>query len=145
MDTHVHSMNSVDSSMALPDRVRSVAGEGVEIMISTDHNFISDWRPQIDAQRLNPWTRSFVGIELTTLESGHSNSFPLDYQVAPVTHRAFEWFGRPPDELFAGLRRLADPATGDLGTVIICNHPRDATQGYFAQYGRSSLTGELPA
>lgn len=142
MDTHVHSMNSVDSSMALPDRVRSVAGEGVEIMISTDHNFVSDWRPQIDAQRLNPWTRSFVGIEFTTLESGHFNSFPLDYQVAPVTHGAFEWFGRPPADLFEGLRRLADPATGDLGNVIICNHPRDATQGYFAQYGRSSLTGE---
>lgn len=142
MDGHVHSVNSVDSSMALPDRVRSVAGEGVEIVISTDHNFVSDWRPFVDGGNLRQWLTSFVGIEFTTLESGHFNSYPLKYDVGPITHGAFEWFGRPPDELFAGLRQLADPAAGELSNLIVCNHPRDATQGYFSQYGRSSLTGE---
>jgi len=143
MDAHVHSENSIDSRMATAPRVTSAAGEGVEVVISTDHNFISDWRPMIDNLGLRPWITSFVGIEFTTLESGHFNSYPLDYQVGPVTHGAFEWFGRPPEELFAGLRRLADPRAGS--NIIVCNHPRDSTQGYFNQYGRSSITGEMIA
>src|SRR5262249_34306436 len=125
--------------MPLRDRLLSAAGEGVEIAISTDHNFISDWRPTVDALRLGPWMTSFVGIEFTTLESGHFNSFPLAYNVGPVTHGAFEWFGRPPADLFAGLRGISALPEGN--NVIVCNHPRDSTQGYFNQYGRSSLTG----
>lgn len=141
MDAHVHSENSIDSRMGIVPRLTSAAGEGVEVVISTDHNFISDWRPQLDLLGLRPWMQSFVGIEFTTLESGHFNSYPLEYQVGPVTHGAFEWFGRPPAELFAGLRKLADPAAGS--NIIVCNHPRDSTQGYFNQYGRSSITGEM--
>ena len=144
MDAHVHSEGSIDSHMGFANRVTSVAGEGVEIAISTDHNFISDWRPAVNAYGIRPWMTSFVGIEFTTLESGHFNSYPLDYQVAPITHGAFEWFGRPPEELFAGLRKLADPAAGG-SNIIVCNHPRDSTQGYFNQYGRSSITGGMVA
>lgn len=143
MDGHVHSENSIDSHMSLQDRVLSAAGEGLEIAISTDHNFVSDWRPSVDAYRLRPWLTSFVGIEFTTLESGHFNSYPLDYQVGPVTHGAFKWFGSPPDTLFAGLRKLAAPEAG--ANIIVCNHPRDSTQGYFNQYGRSSITGGMQA
>lgn len=143
MDGHVHAENSIDSSMDLRSRLLSAAAEGVELVISTDHNFVSDYRPQVDALSLRPWLQSFVGIEFTTLESGHFNSFPLSYQVGPVTHGAFEWYGRPPGELLAGLRSLADP--NPRGNVIVCNHPRDATQGYFNQYGRSSLTGGFVA
>ena len=138
-DGHIHSENSIDSSMSLRDRVLSVAAEGLELAMSTDHNFVSDWRPVVDELGLRPWMASFVGIEFTTLESGHFNSYPLDYKVVPVTHGAFEWYGHPPGELFDGLRKIADPVAGN---VVVCNHPRDATQGYFNQYGRSSLTGE---
>ena len=76
MDAHVHSENSVDSHMDLAERVRSAAGEGVEIAISTDHNFVSDWRPMVDHLDLRPWMTSFVGMEFTTLESGHFNTYP---------------------------------------------------------------------
>ena len=54
----------------------------------------------MDAYGLRPWMASFVGIEFTTLESGHFNSYPLDYQIGPVTHGAFEWYGRPPKNWF---------------------------------------------
>ena len=128
MDGHVHSENSIDSRMALTPRVTSAAGEGLEVVISTDHNFVSDWRPQLAALGLTPWLATFVGIEFTTLESGHFNSYPLDYKVGPVTHGAFEWFGRPPDELFAGLRQLADPAAQ---TNIIVQPPTRFDPGLF--------------
>lgn len=142
MDGHVHSEHSIDSRMNMVSRLESAAGEGVEVVISTDHNFVSDWRPQLDLLGLRPWLSTFVGIEFTTLESGHFNSYPLEYQVGPVTHGSFEWFGRPPAELFAGLRTLSDRSTGASQNIIVCNHPRDATQGYFNQYGRSSITGQ---
>jgi hypothetical protein len=29
-----------------------------------------------------------VGLEMTTLESGHFNGYPLRYEAGPVTHRA---------------------------------------------------------
>jgi hypothetical protein len=143
MDGHVHSDDSIDSSMAVPDRLQSAAGEGVEIAISTNHNFVTDWRPDIDRLGLSPFMVSFVGIEFTTLESGHFNSYPLDYPIGPVTHGSFEWFGRPPKELFAGLRTLAAGGAGD--NIVVCNHPRDTTVGYYNQYGRSSLTGGMIA
>jgi hypothetical protein len=134
----VHGEASIDSSLATPDRLLSAAGEGLEIAISTNHNFVSDWSPSIDALGLDPWMTSFVGIEFTTLESGHFNSYPLQYPEGPVTHGSFNWFGSPPKELFAGLRKLG---AGD--SIVVCNHPRDANMGYFSQYGRSSLTGDM--
>jgi len=141
MDGHVHSEHSIDSKMALVPRLLSATGEGLEVVISTDHNYVSDWRSHVDWLGLRPFVKSFVGIEFTTLESGHFNTYPLNYQVGPVTHGAFEWFAKPPEELFAGLRTLSLP---DVGTnIIVCNHPRDSTQGYFNQYGRSSITGEM--
>jgi hypothetical protein len=136
MDAHLHDEDSIDSSMGVADRLVSAAGEGVELAISTNHNFVSDWRPWVDALALNAWMASFVGIEFTTLESGHYNSFPLAYPIAPVTHGSFNWFGSPPTQLFSGLRQLADGQN-----LVVCNHPRDANMGYFNQYGRSSLTG----
>jgi hypothetical protein len=136
MDAHLHDEDSIDSSMNVVDRLVSAAGEGVELAISTNHNFVSDWRPWVDGLGLNLWMASFVGIEFTTLESGHFNSFPLAYEVGPVTHGSFNWFGSPPQQLLTGLRQLADGEN-----VVECNHPRDANMGYFNQYGRSSLTG----
>ena len=141
MDGHVHGEDSIDSGMATGVRLKSVAGEGVEIGISTNHNFVSDWRPHVELLGLTPWMTSFVGIEFTTLESGHFNSYPLNYDAGPVTHGAFEWFGHPPADLFAGLRALAPDGKGN--NIIVCNHPRDAILGYFSQYGRSSLTGGM--
>jgi hypothetical protein len=139
-DGHVHNVDSIDSSMALDDRLRSAAGEGLELAISTNHNFVSDWRPRVNELGLDPWMASFVGIEFTTLESGHFNAFPLAYPIGPITHGSFSWFGSPPATLFAGLRKL-----GDGDPVVVCNHPRDANMGYFSQYGRSSLTGAMIA
>ena len=140
LDNHVHSIDSIDSRLVFEDRVRSAAGEGLEIAIATDHNFVSDWRPTVAAQGLEPWIASFPGIEFTTLESGHFNSFPLAYPTGPITHGAGNWQGRPPKELFASLRAMS-ALGGNDSNIIVLNHPRDAIQGYFNQYGRSSLTG----
>ena len=83
-----------------------------------------------------------VGLEMTTLESGHFNSFPLAPVVGAITKGAFEWSRRPPDELFADVRALG--SLGPQDTLIQVNHPRDSILGYFEQYGLDPLTATVP-
>jgi hypothetical protein len=138
-DFHVHSANSVDSDMALPERVTSYAVEGVDFLSSTDHNYVSDFAPTIEALNLADWVRSVVGLELTTLEMGHFNAFPLVLQPGPVQHGSFKWFFRPPGELFAQLRGLGvDPQH----TVVQVNHPRDTVLGYMNAFNFGTYTGQ---
>ncbi len=135
-DTHIHSRNSIDSKFDLDDRVRALAGEGVDWAVATDHNYVTDYRPYVERARLGEWLHPVVGLELTTLESGHFNGFPLRYAVGPVTHGAFEWARQTPDFVFDRLRSM-----GSLGpdkTIVQANHPRDGILGYFAQYNRST-------
>lgn len=142
-DFHVHSVRSVDSDMALDKRVASYAVEGVDLVTSTDHNMVTDLAPTIDGLKLNDWLASTVGLELTSLEMGHFNAYPLVLQPGPVQHGSFRWFFRPPGELFAQLRALGkDPQQ----TIVQVNHPRDTILGYFNAFNISNYTGNpLPA
>lgn len=141
-DFHLHAAPSLDSGLDLPARVRSVVGEGVEILTATDHNFITDYGPTLLEEGLEDWATSMVGLELTTLESGHFNGFPLVRDVGRITKGAFEWSQRPPDDLFGELRRLG--RHGPERTIVQVNHPRDTILGYFQQYGIDALNGGIP-
>jgi hypothetical protein len=137
-DFHVHSVKSVDSDMSLEDRVTSYAAEGVDFLASIDHNYVADYAPTIEALQLQDWVRSVVGVELTSLEMGHFNGFPLKLDPGPVQHGSFRWFFRPPGELFAQLRGLGvDPQK----TIVQVNHPRDTILGYFNAFNIGTYTG----
>ncbi len=138
-DFHVHSVKSVDSAMELDARVSSYAVEGVDLVVGTDHNYVTDLGPTVDALNLNDWLASAVGLELTTLEMGHFNGFPIALQPGPIQHGSFRWFFRPPGELFAQLRALGKDAQQ---TVVQVNHPRDTILGYFNAFNISGYTGE---
>lgn len=137
-DTHIHSINSIDSAIDLDTRVLAIAGEGIEWGVATDHNFVTDLGPVVQRNGLENHLLTSVGLELTTLESGHFNGFPLDYQVGAIGHGSFEWARRAPDELFTELRSLS--RLGAEETAVQVNHPRDSIIGYFGQYQRDALT-----
>ncbi len=144
LDSHVHSRASIDSDMSLDERVRALAAEGVELAVATDHNFVTDYSPYVARNDLNRWIHSTVGIEMTTLESGHFNGYPLRYQAGPITHGSFEWARRTPDEIFGDLRGLG--LYGPADTIVQANHPRDQILGYYTQYNRDPLTArEMPS
>jgi hypothetical protein len=139
-DLHIHSKNSIDSSMSLDERVRGLAAEGIEWGVATDHNFVTDYRPYVARNQLLEWLYPMVGLEMTTLESGHFNGYPLRYDAGPVTHGAFEWAGRAPEEVWGDMRAL-----GSLGpdrTIVQVNHGRDGVLGYFSQYQRDAFTSK---
>ena len=108
MDFHVHSGKSFDSSLPLVDRVASYLAEGVEVMVSTDHDFISDYSPMISSLSAEDEINSIIGNELTggipvpadpTQDGtvfpegiGHWNAWPLT--VIANNRRN----GAPPDE-----------------------------------------------
>lgn len=137
-DFHVHSVNSIDSDMSLRERVTSYAAEGVDYMVSTDHNYVTDLAPTLEAEGLSDWLKSSVGLELTSLEMGHFNAYPVKLDPGAVTHGAFRWFRRPPGELFAQLRGMGSDPTR---TVVQVNHPRDTVLGYFNAFNIGVYTG----
>lgn len=141
-DFHLHAAPSLDSSLSLADRVTSCVGEGLEVLVSTDHNFVTDYRPTLEQLELTQWASSIIGLELTTLEAGHFNGFPVKRDVGKITRGSFEWSLRPPDEIFAQLRSMGK--YGEENTVIQVNHARDSILGYFSQHDVSALDPQLP-
>ncbi len=84
-DFHIHSARSLDSSAPLEARVRSFAAEGLEVMVSTDHDINTDYSPIIKKLKMQPFIASIVGTEVTTSVPnppylanawGHINAWP---------------------------------------------------------------------
>lgn len=138
-DFHVHTAQSIDGHIALDERVLSYAAEGVEWVVATDHNFVTDLQPEVQRLALSEWLNTSVGLEMTTLEMGHFNAFPVRYDPAAITHGAFDWVNLPPRDLFRTLRALAPTTTPD--NVVQVNHPRDTILGYYNQFNVSPDTG----
>lgn len=152
-DFHLHSVFSLDSNAALPDRIASYAGEGVEYAVATDHNFVVDYRATIEKLGLQRFVNSAVGLELTTIDRGHFNGFPLERgsginadTIKSRTYGSFEWALRNPDDIFGELRALGrkKPGTDEVLPIVLqVNHPRDTILGYFDQYGVNAETLEV--
>ncbi len=131
-DLHVHSVNSPDAPVPLIDRVITFMGEGVEVLVSTDHDFITDYDPVIESLGATSFLASFPGEELTTFDVGHFNAYPLKVNPAEYQNGAVDWAGGggpnlTPEEIFTALREkgaIEHP-------VVAVNHPRSPLQGYF--------------
>jgi hypothetical protein len=117
-DFHVHAQASPDALVRDTERVLNMAAEGVEILVSTDHAYITDYAPVVDALGLGSWMTTVPGQEITTFDYGHFNAFPLE--SVPTSHNrgALDWVGYSPDEI--GTVLLTDPEN----TVFQVNHPR---------------------
>jgi len=124
-DLHVHSARSFDSALPLRDQVLAFAASGGEVMVSTEHDRVSDPQPVIQALGLGGILAGSAGVEITSTfrggESpytlGHWNAYPL--QVDPLAYRggAPAAEGRRPRDLAADLRHRPGPP------LLQLNHP----------------------
>ncbi|MBN2357937.1 MAG: CehA/McbA family metallohydrolase [Deltaproteobacteria bacterium] len=137
-DFHLHCSSSVDSVAWPKQRLVDAASEGLEFVVATDHNYITDYSPTIAALDLVPWLSSMPGVELTHLEMGHFNGYPLRYRPELVTHGAPLWQDRTAGEMFEALREA-----GEERTVVQVNHPRASLLNYFGQFGLDNETLEV--
>ena len=141
-DLHVHSAPSHDSGVSLELRTITMAAEGVEYFVATDHDVITEFGPVVEALGLDPWVQASAGLETTTIEIGHFLGWPLttDY-TQPSHHGAVDWTGATPTEIIDGIRELG--AYGPEETAVYVGHPRDGILGYFDQYGLVPFEGSL--
>jgi hypothetical protein len=131
-DLHVHAVNSPDSPLPLLDRVLTFMGEGVEILVSTDHDFITDYRPIIREIGAERYITSYPGDELTTFDLGHFNGYPLRPDPEALQNGAPDWAGgRGPNLTPEGIFRSLKERGLVTNPVVQVNHPRATLMGYF--------------
>ncbi|MEJ7732016.1 MAG: PHP domain-containing protein [Polyangiaceae bacterium] len=140
-DMHLHAQPSFDSGMPLSRRVRTVAAEGVELGVSTDHDVESDYHGEIEAAALEQRFAHAIGAEITTLEQGHFIGFPLDYDALLVPdHGAHDWTCEPGGAILDAIRESGDTELAPEGPLAIVAHPRDGFFGYADQLGVDGYT-----
>lgn len=139
-DFHVHAANSFDSGVGLGDRVVTMVCEGVEFFTSSDHDYVTDFAPVVEDLGLEPWVKTGIGLETTTLEVGHFIGFPLRSDALLAQGGSFDWTGMTPDDILDSIRELGQT---DGEPVRLVAHPRDGILGYFDQYGYDPYTGDV--
>lgn len=131
-DTHIHTYAlSAHGNATLEERMISLAGEGVELAIATDHNHHADYRPYQSKLSLNSYFTSVTGNEVTS-ENGHFNAFPMDPLGSVPVWKETNWV-----KLVEGIR-----AKG--AKVVILNHPRwpDQPRNPFTKAGLNRASGD---
>jgi hypothetical protein len=134
-DFHVHSGKSFDASVPLEERVRSFAAENVEVVVSTEHNYIADYSPIVSKLMLNRFMKTVVGDELTTSlptplfpqAFGHHIAFPVAEQ-ATAPRRGAPFTEYVPAATFYDRVRMMNPNPANK-QVIQLNHPRAGVAG----------------
>jgi hypothetical protein len=141
-DTHVHTYTySRHGDATLNERLVTVAGEGIELPIATDHNLHINYAPLVNQLGLNQYYTPVIGNEVTT-RVGHFNIFPISNGAPLPNHTLETW-----KEIAASIRNK----TG--ASAIILNHARDVHGGitpfspprHNHVTGRSQLGWQFPA
>ena len=125
-DFHVHAARSPDSRVPMQDRIYEFVADDVQLIVSTDHNVVSDYDPYIRELNAGRYITSAIGDELTTNGWGHFGAFPLPADLERAGQGAVLVHGRHPNDFFRDVRVNAPDA------IIDVHHPRiDAEIGYF--------------
>ncbi|MEE3181335.1 MAG: CehA/McbA family metallohydrolase [Planctomycetota bacterium] len=133
-DTHIHTLTySGHGDASVAERVVTIAGEGVEVAIATDHNHHTDYSSWTSKAGSGSHYKSVVGNEFTT-SIGHFNAFPVEKKAKPANHKHSDW-----DKLLKAVR--ATPGV----RVVICNHPRRQgfKKGPWGKIGMDPVSGEF--
>ena len=144
LDTHTHTRYSIDSQLSPEDRVAQAAAEQVEVVVTTEHDYISDLAPVIEAEGAGDHLISARGVELSPLNA-HMNAYPVSTQNAQRQgYWPVAWWETDADGTVTGMRTPAaifTDARDDLGAQIIqLNHPRD-DQALLTTVGYDPLVG----
>lgn len=118
-DTHIHTFTKSRHGDATEDeRMLTIAGEGIELAVATDHNVHADYAEASQRTRMAERFTSVIGNEVTT-KAGHFNAFPIASGAAVPDFSVTNWAA-----LLPGIR--ATPGV----QVITLNHPRDLHSGF---------------
>ncbi len=138
-DFHLHTELSGDSTHPVENAVRQMAAEGLEVVASTDHDFIADHAVIAARSDVSGWIVAVPGDEVSTTRLGHFGGYPLRRDVARSGAGAVLWPGMTPTQVFQSLR-----ASGD-DVVVQVNHPYLRGGGFFERIMLNPATGVATA
>jgi len=117
-DTHVHTLtHSGHGDATIAERMITLAGEGIELPIATDHNKHIDYEPIARELGVRRYFTPVMGNEVTT-SLGHFNVFPVNSDASLPNHQAPDW-----KSIFQEIHGTPDVR------VVILNHARDLHAG----------------
>jgi hypothetical protein len=120
MDTHVHTGTFAKHGDAgIDERMLTIAGEGIELPVSTEHNMLVDLDRDARAAGVRAHFTPVVGSEVTTPSIGHFNVFPIPGNGKAIDQRAPGW---------TALREAIGSVTTQA--AIVLNHGRDLHGGF---------------
>ncbi|MBN8419826.1 MAG: PHP domain-containing protein [Verrucomicrobia bacterium] len=118
-DSHIHTLtHSGHGDAKIEERMLTIAGEGIELAIATDHNHHTDYAPSAASMGVADHFTPVIGNEVTT-KHGHFNAFPIEPGARVVNPAQEDWA-----KLLPEIR--ATPGV----KVITLNHPRDLHSGF---------------
>ncbi|MBI3417568.1 MAG: CehA/McbA family metallohydrolase [Verrucomicrobia bacterium] len=132
-DTHVHTLtHSGHGDATVEERMLTLAGEGIELPIATEHNANLDYTVAARRAGLTEWFTPVAGNEVTS-PAGHFNIFPVDPFAPAPEFNLTDW-----PRLMKGLR-----ATPNV-RVVVLNHPRNIHNKFqpFAATNFNSVSGD---
>lgn len=117
-DTHIHTLtHSGHGDATMEERMITLAGEGIELPIATDHNKHIDYQPLAEQLGVRRYFTPVMGNECTTAV-GHFNIFPIEPGARVANHQLKTW-----EEIFREV--FATPGV----QVCLLNHARDIHNG----------------
>lgn len=120
MDTHVHTATFAKHGDAtIDERMLTLAGEGIELPVSTEHNTRVDFEARARAADVRSFFTPILGTEATTPSLGHFNVFPLPAAGPAIDQRSPDWM-----QLAKSIAAAADRP------VIVLNHGFDEHGGF---------------
>lgn len=133
-DLHVHAQASTDASLPNAVRINAALAEGLEFFTASDHDHMVDYMPYLYEQGLEGFLQTVPSVEISPLEYGHFNAYPLKYDDRKGSVKgAPQWQGRTMREVWDLARSMLDGP--EDAYVMQVNHPRDGFMGYFGQIG----------
>jgi hypothetical protein len=132
-DTHIHTLHFSGHGDATDDeRAITLAGEGIELPIATEHNQVNGYAAAADRMGVRKYFTPVLGSEITT-KKGHFNIFPVEPGGKLADWNLTDW-----PKLLESIR--ATPGV----RVAILNHPRNNHNDFipFSEPNFNQVTGE---
>jgi len=118
-DSHIHTLtHSGHGDAKIEERMLTIAGEGIELAVATDHNHHTDYAPSAASMGVAERFTPVIGNEVTT-KHGHFNAFPIEAGARVVNHEQEDW-----------AKLLPEIRSTPGVKVITLNHPRDLHSGF---------------
>jgi hypothetical protein len=139
-DFHIHSMYSVDSDDPTVYKVRGALADGLEVPVSSEHEWIFDFQGIIEDLGAADWAHGLPSEELSTFTWGHFGVVPIVPRPELVNNGAIDWLDKSAQQIFDEVHALpGKPA-------LIVNHPSDsaAFKAYFTKVQLDRATGTSP-